>query len=317
MKLDLNKLLISIKTRVSIQPAYRYLILSFVLSICLVVIVTSTSKSANSDYQPIIGILPKRYAVRAVEYKQPPKLSLDRKFLNRMTVHLRGTKYAGADNYTRYTVAHFGLKPLKHSRPIRLDLGPVLNDVTSFRYPISIQNCPDNIGLDRPSVLILVLSEPANLERRSVIRRTWKQHLKHSGVTSLMDLAGFAFLIGTGDDSESEESVESEHSNHGDIIQVDLVDSSENATLKIVSMLNWANSRCSRVHYLLKVDDIVYVNIRNLAATLTTLPPSDQSIYGKLMGGNVPARNKSSLYFTTFITNQLKLIFFNRRQVEL
>lgn len=305
MKFDFgfwNKLLISLKNRAPIQPAYRFIILSFVLSICLVVIVSATSNSISSSYPSIKdGVLPPSYPVKKVEYKQVPKLSLDRKFLSRMTVHLRGTKYAGADNYTRYTVAHLGLKPLKHVRPIRHDIGPVINDVTSFGYPISIEQCPDNVGLTRPSLLIVVVSEPTNFERRNVIRRTWKKHLKHKGVASLIDVAGFAFLIGKSEDSDTNESVESEHENYGDLILVDMVDSSDNATMKIASLLNWANSKCPRIHFVLKVDDIVYVNARNLAATLTTLPPGDQCIYGKLMGGNVPARNKSTVFLASSI----------------
>lgn len=99
--------------------------------------------------------------------------------------------------------------------------------------------------------------------------------------------------MGNTKDVRVQDAIEQENRNHSDIIQLNMMDSYENLTLKTVSILDWVVDYCPRVQFVLKVDDDVYVNVRNLAATIGALRPSDKSIYGRLIGGNIPARENS------------------------
>ena len=80
-----------------------------------------------------------------------------------------------------------------------------------------------------------------------------------------------------------EANIEKEYRKHGDVIQVDISDTYNNLSLKSVSILNRVFKFC--VDFLLKVDDDVYVNVRNLVATIRDLSLSDLSVYGKSAGG--------------------------------
>lgn len=210
----------------------------------------------------------------------------DKNFLD-----LRSTKYTGVESYTQYYIAQYGLKSLGQSLP---GLGPVINNCTSFQHPINIKSC-DNEGsnLNKTTIFIAVVSAPDNFEKRNTIRATWKKHLKKDVVVGLMEVAGFAFLMGNTKDVRVQDAIEQENRNHSDIIQLNMMDSYENLTLKTVSILDWVVDYCPRVQFVLKVDDDVYVNVRNLAATIGALRPSDKSIYGRLIGGNIPARENS------------------------
>ncbi len=98
---------------------------------------------------------------------------------------LQNTPYPGVDNYTRYTVARLGLiLPLAGIEPRKPEYGPVINNVTSFRYPITIPACqtPDasngtSSNQQQPSVFVAVISAPGNFDKRNRIRQTWRTHL--------------------------------------------------------------------------------------------------------------------------------------------
>lgn len=225
------------------------------------------------------------------------KTEVDRKFLDYLTYSLRETAYAGAENYTQYYLARFGLKELENIRPIEPNLGKVINDYTSFQYPINIQSCSNRINHNnKSSIFIAVVSGPNYFEKRQAIRETWKLHLENNLVKSLIDVAGVGFFIGTSDDNRTKETINQEARQHNDIIQVNIVDSYKNLTLKTVSVLNWVVNFCPRVNFVLKVDDDHFINLRNLAATIRSLPISEKRIYGKAIGGNVPLRSGGANY---------------------
>ena len=55
-----------------------------------------------------------------------------------------------------------------------------------------------------------------------------------------------------------------ESETHGDILQERFEDSYRNLTIKTMLILKWYNQKCSHIPYLLKVDDDVFVNTKNL-----------------------------------------------------
>jgi len=88
--------------------------------------------------------------------------------------------------------------------------------------------------------------------------------------------------------------LEKENSDHGDLIQVDLMDTYLNLTLKSVSLISWAFKRCGQVRYVVKCDDDVYVNVENLAkAFLVNLVENsngEKRMFGEPALGALPFR---------------------------
>jgi len=189
--------------------------------------------------------------------------------------------YAGARTYINYTISRLSLKPLPNVRPLRLDFGTVINDVTAFKYPIDIPKCKDERNANR-TLFIAILSAPNNLKKRDVLRKTWLSRLKgphyHRG---LLDVIGWGFVLGQTTNESVQLKIEEESKNDSDILQVEMNDSYYNLTQKSVAILNWVNSNCPYADFVLKVDDDVYVNVHNLANVLDELSPKERNIYGK------------------------------------
>ena len=194
-------------------------------------------------------------------------------------------KYPGIDIYISYTTALLGLQPLTNVEPIRNDFGPVINDVTSFLYPIQIEKCAGNNVEPKAnkSVFIAVVSAPANFERRDHIRKTWFNHLKDTHYhRNLVHFVGFAFFLGKTPDTDIQYQIKQEANLNKDIIQVDMIDDYYKLDQKAAALFNWIYNNCSAIDFLLKVDDDIYLNIRNLATTVALqLSPLSNYIYGR------------------------------------
>jgi hypothetical protein len=55
-----------------------------------------------------------------------------------------------------------------------------------------------------------------------------------------------------------------ESQNYGDILQESFLDSYANLTLKSVMLLKWFTRECDKVPYVLKTDDDMYINLKQL-----------------------------------------------------
>ncbi len=212
-------------------------------------------------------------------------------FDSMMTDALRNKPYPGVGNYTRFAAARLGMLPLTNVKGLKPEFGAVINDVLSFRYRINIPRCQD-VATNR-SVFIAVISAPDNFNKRSMIRKTWRTHLKPEDPEGLMGLAGFAFIMGLTENNVTQSKIEEESRIFGDIIQIEMSDFYRNLTLKVAGLLNWLYRYCTSVGFVLKVDDDVYINVRNLAHLVQTYHPSNQSIFGS-PGSFAP--NRSKLY---------------------
>lgn len=105
---------------------------------------------------------------------------ISRDFFLYLACQLRDTPYPGVRNYTQYIVAKSRLKPLSGVESLRPDYGPVLNDVTSFRYPIELQKCRQDLEHRRnvSSLFVAIISAPDYFDKRNIIRQTWLGHLQ-------------------------------------------------------------------------------------------------------------------------------------------
>ena len=214
---------------------------------------------------------------------------------NYLAASLNNTiKYPGIGMYISYTTTLLRLKPLPNVEPIRKDLGPAINDVTSFLFPIQIAKCTEKIESANKSIFIAVVSAPGNFKRREHIRKTWFNHLKDSFYhRDLVDFVGFGFFLGKTSDSDIQYQIEKEADLHKDIIQVDMIDDYYLLGKKAAALFYWIENNCAGVDFVLKMDDDVYVNVRNLATTVALqLSPFSNSIYGQSAGNLFPARGR-------------------------
>ena len=219
---------------------------------------------------------------------------ISREFFLYLASQLRGTPYPGAKNYTNYIAANTRLEPLPGVKPLRPDFGPVLNDVTSFRYPINIKPCHQK-DKARRGLFVAVISAPDHFEKRNIIRRTWLRNLHNQSNRSSVSLTGHGFILGLTGDFEIQKRIKVESKKFKDILQIDMVDGYYNLTLKVVVLLNWLKGHC-RVDFVLKVDDDVYINVRNLMSAMKPLNPSEKSIYGSETDDN-PQRGMYTLLY--------------------
>lgn len=212
---------------------------------------------------------------------------MDRDFFDYMAVALRGSSYPGVEKYIRYAVARSNLVPLANEEPLKPGFGPVINDVTSFTYPITIPRCP-NIT-ENPTIFVAVISAPNFFGKRKTIRNTWKNSIYY--YEDLLNVGGFAFIVGLTDDNSTQEMIEEESRTYGDIIQIGIDDFYRNLATKMTAVLNWVHKYCERVDYILKADDDVYVNAYNLVVfTHTYIHQSNYSLFGAKFNDYPPHR---------------------------
>jgi hypothetical protein len=227
--------------------------------------------------------------VKLLEEELNKKNEKEKIILSEKTViDLRDTPYPGVEHYTRYAVARLGLLPLANVEPLKPEFGPVINDVLSFLYPITVKPCP-NVSIDR-SIFIAIVSAPNNFEKRKMIRQSWLIHLKSAYYDGLFGMARFVFVLGLTGNNTVQTKINEESKTHEDIIQMDMLDSYRNLTLKIAGILNWVNINCAKVDFIFKVDDDVYVNVRNLAYLVASQQNSHRSIFGHVWHVAYPNR---------------------------
>ena len=220
---------------------------------------------------------------------------IPKKLFNLLAASINITaEYPGIDMYISYTTALLRLKPLPNVEPIRKDLGPAINDVTSFLFPIQIAKCTEKIESASKSIFIIVVSAPGNFLRRKLIRKTWFNHLKDSFYhRDLLKFVGFGFFLGKTSDIDIQYQIEQEADLHKDIIQVDMIDDYYQLGKKAAAIFYWIESNCAGVDFVLKIDDDVYVNVRNLATTVALqMSPFSNSIYGQDYANHIPMRGR-------------------------
>ena len=212
--------------------------------------------------------------------------TINSRFFNYASRFIINQPYPGAKTYNDYTILRLDLKPLENAKSLRPDFGPVINDVTAIKYLIDVPKCRHETTANR-TLFIGILSAPIYFDKRKQLRETWlsilKDSLYHQG---LLDVIGYFFILGQTANATVQSEIEKESRDHGDVLQVDIIDSYNNLTRKSVSLLNWVNSKCSHVDFVLKVDDDTYTNVYNLANILNNLSPNEMSVYGEQNGNH-------------------------------
>ena len=209
--------------------------------------------------------------------------------LNCMSNAFKDKPYPGETVYTRYSVDRFGLSSLPNVNPLKPELGSVLNDVTSFEYPISIPSCPDVYG--RRNIFIAVFSDPDQFQRRDNIRQTWAKDF-NAWNRSVTGFAGFAFILGRTKDGTIQKRIEQENISNKDIIQIAMTDVYRNSSIKMAGFLNWMYRNCANFKgFILKVEDEVYLSVRTVEYFIHSYDPFRPQVFGKPYVNPYPIRS--------------------------
>ena len=160
-------------------------------------------------------------------------------------------------------------------------LSPTKDETLSHQtYLTSRTRCNQKVFL-----LIMVLSGPANFDRRTVIRRTWatdpSMNIRWRTVFLLGQAAG---------DSIQNEYLKAEEMTHRDLVRGSQKEHYRNLTLKTQMGLEWASKYCD-FEFLLKADDDVFVNPYKLMDYLSKPDTPKTKLYtGRCIHGGAPHR---------------------------
>ena len=245
--------------------------------------------STNSTYPQIHQLKPNNNT-NMISNVNEESVTIDRKLFDYLAAQLEETQYSGVEIFTQYAMAlNSGRKPLVGHDALRPEFGPVINDVTYYQYPIQIPSCKKSET--GHSVIVFVISAPSHFDQREAIRQTWLRHLKnppkerYSDVP--LDLIGFAFSIGLTNDEAIQKQIEEENKKYSDILQIGMIDTYYNLTVKVAGLMNWVHKNCKDVDFVLKTDDDVYVNVNNFAAAIQTANRTDLVLFGTVSNNRV------------------------------
>ena len=230
----------------------------------------------------------------SAELRDPPTDDKDSHCFDSTFIHslINSTDYSDVDRYTNYTLRVLKRRNNKYktnqkNKPSRGN--EEVNNVTSFHYPIDIGPCKPVNGSLMKSLFVGVVSAPVNFQRRRDIRLSWLRHLRDERIVqpqsnSSVNIVGFSFVLGQTKDAHVQAQIEKESLVHGDILQVQMMDDYYDLAVKGVAFFNWLNDNCPDADFVLKADDDVYVNVRNLTSVVAALPfpsfPAPVSVYG-------------------------------------
>lgn len=138
-------------------------------------------------------------------------------------------------------------------------------------------------------LLILMSSATTNFILRERQRVSF---LISSSETSPLNVKRI-FLLGTSLDVVTNARIYQESEKYQDILMHDYVDSYHNLTYKTLMGLHWASTYCPQSTYVMKTDDDVYLNLKNLVRLLNQSPIHD-FIVGHLFEHSLPVRDKAS-----------------------
>ncbi|XP_054358799.1 beta-1,3-galactosyltransferase 9 [Pongo pygmaeus] len=199
----------------------------------------------------------------------------------------------GADfveEYFLHSLPYIDMKVLEIKNKARkLNIEPLRSNLSKYYVLSQSEICKGkNIFL-----LSLIFSSPGNGTRRDVIRKTWGNVTSVQGHPILTLFAlGMPVLVTT------QKEINRESRKNNDIIEGIFLDSSENQTLKIITMIQWAVAFCPNALFILKLDEEMFVNLPSLVDYLLNLKEHLEDIYvGRVIHQVTPNRDPQNSDF--------------------
>jgi galactosylxylosylprotein 3-beta-galactosyltransferase len=135
-------------------------------------------------------------------------------------------------------------------------------------------------------LIILILSSPASLHRRNVIRGTWLSLRKNSPNVK------YYFVVGNAGFKEVHSPIEQEQSVHHDLILLpNVYDDYKSLAQKVLEAFVWLDKTIKHFQYLLKCDDDSFVQVDKVVSELQTIKlTKDQSLYWGFFNGRAQVK---------------------------
>lgn len=148
--------------------------------------------------------------------------------------------------------------------------------------------------LDRIETLFIITSLHDHFQRREALRSTWLKYTVNNTST-----LRYLFILGQCLNTSLRQMVLQENAIHGDIIEVDFVESYRNLTLKTMLGLKFAVSYCDHAKFVMKTDDDVFVNVPVLMKILKyDKRITNKTVFGKCIR-SLPIRDKLSKWYVS------------------
>ncbi len=182
-------------------------------------------------------------------------------------------------------MARLGLRELVDVPKLRADFGTVYNDILTIPYPINIPACPKNgtpTSSDVPSLFVAVtgVATNNNQKKRDDIRAIFKKEIT-TLKPNLFSSINFGFFLGKPGDSAKQSLIQQESDTNHDIIQMDIIDSGRNGSLKLAAIFNWVRLYCDKVDVIFMINEnYEKVTLKKLGSTLTEKYISNTFVYG-------------------------------------
>ncbi|XP_035291430.1 beta-1,3-galactosyltransferase 2-like [Anguilla anguilla] len=169
---------------------------------------------------------------------------------------------------------------------------------STYRY---VLNQPEKCRGKKPFLVLMVPVAPGDRSSRDAIRATWGQEgLIPDVVVTRIFFVGLA----TGEQGPRvQKELERESQEHGDIVQMNFLDSYRNLTIKTMMMMNWLASSCQGASYAMKIDADIFLNVRYLVDHFlgppTSAPVRQGYITGSVISDGRPRRDKKSKWYVS------------------
>ncbi|KAM4577711.1 beta-1,3-galactosyltransferase 1 [Odontesthes bonariensis] len=159
----------------------------------------------------------------------------------------------------------------------------------TYRY---LFNQPDVCRDRSPFLVLMVPVAPHEAAAREAVRRTWGSA---DGDTLTLFYAGLPAAV-AGQPPPTQALLEQESRLHGDIIQMDFMDTYQNLTIKTLMMMKWLATHCPHASYAMKVDADIFVNVEHLIQRLKGSPRLG-FITGSVIRDGGPRRDPGSKWY--------------------
>ncbi|CAL8248383.1 unnamed protein product [Merluccius merluccius] len=160
---------------------------------------------------------------------------------------------------------------------------------STYRY---VLNQPSLCGDRRPQLVVAVPVAPGDRTSRDAVRRTWGARRDADDLPLLT-----VFFAGVRKD-DTDDMLAAESREHGDVVQMDFVDSYRNLTVKTLMIMHWVATHCRDAPYAMKVDADVFVNVYRLAESLRGYP-AEGFITGSVIRDGRPRRDPRSKWYVS------------------
>lgn len=195
---------------------------------------------------------------------------------------------------------------------------PNKGNLFSFKFLINQEDLcklSEKNSSDKIFILFLINSHHNNFFRRKTMRDTWLQFTRFdlNSVLKPNEVAGVerkykinqsdvlhirhVFIVGKGDHMNNQ-TIQEEANEHKDLLLLDENETYQNIVQKHLALIEWAIDNCSNAHFVIKLDDDVFVDVKLLVQHLflhENVPASlEPFTYCNCIEKAKPIRNKIS-----------------------